>query len=486
MFRIARRFPRMFFIFAASILVTPTTAQDVSQYAITNVNCVDVESGKIQKSQTIILKDGKIETIGPASSISVPKSAQRIDGSGKYAIPGLWDMHIHWYDEKSMQLFPLNGVTGVRFMWGIPQHHTWKKNFAERKKLGPQMVIGSTIVDGPDPYWSGSIVAKNADQGREAVQKVLKQKSEFVKVYSFLPRDAYFAIAKACKENKLDFAGHVPIMVSAAEASDAGQRSMEHLYEILLACSSAETELRKRLTARRNSDDSPRAVAKDRKLRREIVSKALETYDEDKAKKLFEKFAKNDTYQCPTLTVLRNLAYLTEDKVQKNPNLKYIPIAFARFIAPKQRSTKLDETAIKRSRVLLKQNMKILATMQKAKVPIIAGTDCLNPFCLPGFSLHTELELMVEAGLEPIDALRAATINAARFRRAEKTDGSLKAGKTADVVLLNANPLEKITNTRKIESVFVRGVYLDRDFLDRHLAALDNSKKSSNKNKSKK
>ena len=229
-------------------------AQEIlADYALTHINIVDVKAGKIIENQTLILREGKITTIGSAESVTIPDDVSKIDGRGKFAIPGLWDMHIHWYDQKSMQLFPLNGVTGVRVMWGMPQHHTWRKSFSFGKSLGPRMIIGSTIVDGPEPFWRGSIVAKDAESAKSAVEKTQKAKAEFVKVYSLLSREAYFEIAKICNENKIDFGGHVPMMVSAWEASDAGQRSMEHMYEILLSCSSKEKELRDRLMEKRKA-----------------------------------------------------------------------------------------------------------------------------------------------------------------------------------------------------------------------------------------
>ena len=455
--------------------------QQFPDYAITNVNVVDVKSGKIHESQTIVLKNGNIASLGSSDSVKIPEKTKSMDGSGKFAIPGLWDMHIHWYHENSMQLFPLNGVTGVRVMWGTPQHHQWRKRFNESRKLGPRMLIASTIVDGPEPFWNGSIVARDAAGGREAVATARKAKSDFVKVYSLLSRDAYFEIAKSCRENKLDFAGHVPMMVTAAEASDAGQRSMEHMYEILIACSSAENELRKLLTTRRSEGESTRKVFMNQELRKEIMTRALATYDSNKAQQLFKKFVKNRTWQCPTLTVLRNIAWLEDDRVQKNPNLKYIPESFVRFIAPQKRNFSSGKDRIKRTRLIYQQNLKILADMQKANVPIIAGTDCLNPFCLPGFSLHTELELMVKAGLKPVEALRTATIDPARYRRAEKTSGSLEPGKVADIVLLSANPLKEITNTKKIDTVFIRGVRLSRKSIDARLAELDRTQKKPEK-----
>ena len=143
--------------------------QEPSKIAITNISVVDVVRGGIQDGMTILVEDAKIVGVGRADSAEVPGDALIIDGTNKFAIPGLWDMHIHWYQQDSMSLFPINGVTGVRIMWGNYRHHQWRKDFDEGTKLGPRMSIASAIVDGPDPIWPGSIVASNAEEGRQAV-----------------------------------------------------------------------------------------------------------------------------------------------------------------------------------------------------------------------------------------------------------------------------------------------------------------------------
>ena len=328
-----------------------------------------------------------IDYAGNSSQVPAGQHDHTIDASGKFAIPGLWDMHIHTFSEKTMELYPINGVVGARVMWGMPMHHDWRKKFESGKSLGPRMLIASAIIDGKNPIWPGSIVATGKATGIEAVEKALKFKADFAKVYSLLPREAYFAIAEKCDQENLPFDGHVPLLVSPLEASKAGQRCMAHMYEIILGCSSREDELRDlRIQFVEENDDSVRALfgSKAPPTRR----RAYESYDKEKASKLFETFVKNGTWQCPTLTVLHNLAYLTEPKVQNNPNLKYINKMLRNFIAPKKRRRKQSESEIEFEQQRFKMNLKILGDMHKAGVRILAGTDVMNPFCLPGFSLH--------------------------------------------------------------------------------------------------
>ena len=443
--------------------------KDISsaEIAIENISVVDVENGKLLKNQTVLIRDQIITYVGKAPNVTLPETTNRIDGSGKYAIPGLWDMHIHAYSVNEMALFPLNGVTGVRLMWGMPMHHNWRQQFNSAERLGPRMLIASPIIDGPDPIWTGSLIASDKETGIKAIETAIAGKADFAKVYSLLPREAYFAIAEKCKQKGLPFAGHVPRMVTPTEASNAGQRSMEHMYEIILACSSRADELRNRQSKFvAENGGSVRALAT---RGPSTLRQALDSFDPAVADKLFATFKKNNTWQCPTLTVLRNLAFLTEPEIQNNPNLKYINKGLRSFLAPKKPRRPQTEQQVQIQRERFKQLQHILGEMHSAGVPIIAGTDVLNPFCLPGFSLHTELELLVESGLTPAESLQAATINAAKFQNEEKRMGSVAKGKLADIVLLNENPLEKIQNTRAIHTVIYQGKVLNRQTLDKKL-----------------
>ena len=246
---------------------------------------------------------------------------------------------------------------------------------------------------------------------------------------------------------------------------------MEHMYGLLLECSSRGDELRKvQADFVEQNDGEVRSLFSGEAPG--VKRRAIESYDEKAAAELFATLKTNQTWQCPTLTVLRNLAYLETPEVQDNPNLKYINPAMRNFVAPKKSRRPQTDDEVQFERKLFAKNLEIVKAMHDAGVPIIAGTDVLNPFCLPGFSLHTELKLMVRAGLSPGAALRTATINAADFQKKGNEMGSIATGKVADVVLLTANPLKDISNTKKIDTVIYRGKVYDRKKLDEMLEAL--------------
>lgn len=435
---------------------------------IRDVHVIDVVAGDVRPDMAIVISDDRITAVTPAAELESPEGATTVEAAGQFAIPGLWDMHIHWYGQDSMQLFPINGVTGVRVMWGSFMHHAWRRAFEKQQRLGPHMLIGSVIIDGADPIWPGSLIATDAESGRKAVANAIKAKSDFAKVYSLLPREAYFAIAEEANRQGLPFDGHVPMMVSASEASEAGQRCMEHLYEMLLACSGEEHTLRAMQAELVEAEGKVRALSGSQ-VRRDVRRRALATYDAEKAAQLFATFRSNNTWHCPTLTVNRNLAYLQEPEIQNNPDLQYIPENMLRFVAPAKDRFGDNDEARQFARAALEKKYEILLAMHRAGVRLLAGTDVLNPFCLPGFSLHGELQLMVEAGLTPAEALRTATINPAMLQGKESELGSISEGKIADIVLLTGNPLEQISNTTTIDSVILRGKRFDRATLDKLL-----------------
>lgn len=455
--------------------ISITTAQQskihqAKSLAIERVSVIDVEHGTVIKNQTVIIQNGLISTVGDSENIQDQRFDETIDGTGKYLIPGLWDMHIHWFAQPTMDLFPIRGVTGVRVMWGNSTHHRWREAFDAGEKLGPRMLIASQLVDGEEPYWPTSRVAMTEQDGADVVDEAIEAKADFIKVYTLLPRAAYLSVAKNANAKNIPFAGHVPRTVSAWEASELGQKSMEHLYEIRLACSSEEDTLRKLIdNAVESSNDVVRTAMSKDGLLKEINRRAAATFDEAKARKLFRTFRKNETWQCPTLTVLHNMAYIEEPVCQNNPDLMFIPSSLKAFLAPKKDPGGRSAEQLKQSQNELKVLFKILKMMQEEGVPIIAGTDVLNPFCLPGFSLHKELQLMVDAGLTPAQALRTATINPAKYMNRFEELGSVSIGKQADLVLLDANPLEDISHTKKIAAVLLRGKLLNRNALKQRL-----------------
>jgi len=323
------------------------------------------------------------------------------------------------------------------------------------------MALASPIIDGPRPFWPDSIAVSNPEEGRKSVQKVKKWGADFVKVYSYLPRDAYFAIAEESRLGHIPFAGHVPWSVSAAEASDAGQRSIEHLTGVLLACSAQEAEIRNKI---------PQATPFTG--RAGIEARAIQTYDEKKARALFERFIKNGTWQCPTLTVLRSSAYLDDKDFRDDRRLKYMPAQVRQRWERREESRFGNRNAASNdalAKAIYSRYLELVGAMNRTGVQIIAGTDTGNPYCFPGFSLHDELGLLVKSGLTAAEALRTATINPARYLGVEDRLGTVEKGKFADLVLLEANPLDDIHNTHRITTVVQGGQLLDRKALDKML-----------------
>jgi len=298
---------------------------------------------------------------------------------------------------------------------------------------------------------------------------MLKQRgADCVKVYDRLPRDAYFAIIDQAKRDVIPVVGHVPEAITTMEASDAGQKSIEHLMGVLVACSAKEAELRKENEARLRAE----GIRRDTAMLEQAA--ALDSFDEKKASALFARFVKNGTWMCPTLSVLRAVAFSSDADFRSDPRIKYIPDFLKQQFWEDAYGWKehTPEFNAQAKRVFQKQ-LEVVGMMNRAGVRFIAGTDTPNPYVFPGFSLHDELALLVQAGLTPAEALRTATINPAKYFDMEKSLGSVDKGKMADLVLLDANPLTDINNTRKIVAVISGGRYLPKETLQKMLAEVE-------------
>jgi hypothetical protein len=303
---------------------------------------------------------------------------------------------------------------------------------------------------GPPP--PGAFAVANAAEARAAVRILQRSGYNFIKVYNNLPRDGYFTIAEESRALNIPFAGHVPEAVSVGEASDAGQRSQEHLINILLACSTREDELR----AERLATMADPALSGEARLRLIAFPNPeglFDTYSEEKAAALFAKFTKNGTWQTPTLVLLD--AFLRR------------PEAARKQFYMKNLTTADFDALLARIRALLVRYQKLVGDMHRAGVPILAGTDssAFTPI-LPGVGLHEELALLVDSGLTPMEALQSATRNPAMYFGQLAALGTIEPGKSADLVLLDADPLKDIHNTQKIHAVVMRGRYFPREELD--------------------
>jgi len=453
---------------------SPQSPPTSRPFAFTHVTVIDMTGAPPSLDMTVVITGDRITEIGKSAAVHAPEGAQVIDASGKFMIPGLWDMHVHWYHKNYLPLFVANGVTGIRIMWGAPLHQQWRKEIEQGALVGPRMAIASAIVDGPKPIWPGSIAVGNDAEGRQAVIRSKAEGADFIKVYSRLPREAYFAIADEAKKQGIPFAGHVPGPVSVTEASDAGQKSIEHFTSVLEACSTREEELRKAGQDAWSNLPAGQAFPS-RATLRPVTRQMLDTFSPEKANALFARLARNHTWQCPTLTVLRNMAFIKDPAINKDPRVKYMPPEIVSGWDPAGDFRLSDRTeedyALARS--VYKKLTELVVPMRRAGVEFLAGTDVLNPYCLPGFSLHDELTLLVAAGLSPLEALQAATLNPARYLGKEKDLGTIEKGKIADLVLLEANPLEDIGNTRKIDAVVTGGTLFPKAALQKMLADIE-------------
>lgn len=443
--------------------------------AIAHVTLVDVAAKDARLAliphQTVIVTGNRITAVGRTGRVKVPVGARVIDAAGKFLIPGLWDMHAHTLGNKRRRVFfPLfvaNGVTGVRDTAAfipLEQVKLIRQEIADGRLLGPRFVTPGPLVDGPKPAFpEGSIGVGDEAEARRVVRLLKEQGADFIKVYNFVPREAYFALADEAKKQGLPLAGHVPLSVTAAEASRAGHKSLEHLLGVREGSALDEAGLRL---------DALRGTMTGGLMRSQVNSVA--TFDSKKAAELFNLFAKNQTWQVPTLTFWHSVSFYDESRVAyaSDPRLKYMYPELLegwRLESPKSEYKGFveDYAAMKR---LFPEQLKIVGEMHRAGVPILAGTDVAVPYVFPGFSLHEELGWFVKAGLTPLAALQTATVNPAKFLGREKELGTVGRGKLADLVLLDANPLTDISNTQKVRAVVANGRFFDRKALDALLA----------------
>ncbi len=481
-FSLLRSFCCLFFATGLVLLISCSTPHPAS-VALTHVTVIDATGAPPQQDFTVIVADSRIAALGPASYLSIPRGTKVIDASGKYLIPGFADMHVHLLGageptgsrEFILPLLIANGVTSVRDMGGsVELLKQLRKEIAAGDRLGPQIFFTGPYLDGDPPYFQPSIVVHNPPEAASAVQQLKSDGVDFVKVQSRLQPAAYFAIAEVSQRTGMRYVGHVPDSISAREASEAGQASIEHLTGVRLACSTREDELRRRQLAVPPSHGS---VGKSLQLLRDWQQDLLDSYSEQKADQLFQTFVQKHTWQVPTFPLLVHLAYLTpETDLANNPRLKYVPGSVRKNWDQGRRENLAYQLAAEYEmrRKLMQSSLSLVRKMNVAGVPIMAGTDSSAPNVFPGFSLHEDLFYLVQAGLTPMQALQAATAKPAEFLGRTAEQGTVAPGKRADLVLLNANPLDDIHNTQKIDAVLVDGKYLSRSDLDAMLATVAN------------
>ena len=437
---------------------------------ITHVTVIDTESGKEAQNRTVVLSGDRISEVKESSGIKIPAGSKIVDGTGKYLIPGLWDMHVHgnntsWF-AAFFPLYLANGVTGIREMFGPPDANKFRADLAASKIDAPHIYLGSPIVDGNPPVWPNSISVQTPEEARRVVDEQKQRGADFVKVYNRLTREEYFAIVDEAKRQNIPVEGHVPRMISAWEAATAKQKSIEHLTGIPFACSSREKELFPQFSLAKSSGEAE-----------SLMVEASRSYDEAKCQQLFAELKKNGSWPVPTLTVSRSFAMLNDPQFRNDDRVRYFSGEARSWLVAEDdfRLKGKNDEYFASQREFFAFEKKLVGVLFRAGVPMLAGTDVGNPYCFPGFSLHDELALRVDSGVTPLGALQAATLNPARFMGVTDKYGAVSPGKIADLVLLDADPLVDIHNTTRISEVFLAGKEFDRAALNGMLEKALNS-----------
>jgi imidazolonepropionase-like amidohydrolase len=425
---------------------------------ITNATVVDVSNGTLRRGTTVIIEGNRIASVGPPSTPATPRG-QVVDATGMYVIPGLWDMHTHAYfgwdrdfgDSYVLPLFIVNGITGIRDMGSdLEAVLGARSDVAAHRLVGPRMIVSGPMLDGPQVTFKASIAIATPADGRKAVDLLKSRGVDFIKIQSGVPREAYVAIAAEAKQRGIAFEGHVPDAVRASEAIAAGQRTFEHLIGIFEASTPDEATF---LTRRYGAGKDPSA--------NKSLATLLDRYTPAREAGIVGLLARSHVWQCPTLFWERGQWLVDVIGYGEDPDIAYTPRSWIETRYPSMQKSileSMDTDALEVRRRFVDHDLAIVRRLQAAGVPFLAGTDTpAGVGVTPGISLHLELQRFVAAGLTPLEALQTATINPARFYRRLSDYGSVQAGRVADLVILRANPLENIANTRAIGGVVADG-----------------------------
>lgn len=453
----------LFFILFITSLFSCNESGESVDLLITHAEVVDVKNGSILSDQTVAIRNDTIVQI-TSSAGGAFQADMTIDADGRFLIPGLWDMHVHFRGgdsliEENKKLIPLylaHGITTVRDAGGdiTPAVMQWRDQIQNGDMDGPYIYTSGPKLDGPNGTWAGSIELENISQVSAALDSLEKIGVDYVKIYdSRISAEVYLEIIRQAEARGLKTTGHMPFTAKLGDAIDAGLDGSEHLYYAMKACSPLE-------------DSITAAVRENPVGFWSQLQGYIDSYDIDTARAFFQKMAKNKTAIIPTLYVGHTINRLAEDDHQQDTMLTYIGPGIQTTYAGRVRGAKRSSPAIKSMRQdMEKLFQSMVRPMQEEGVLVLAGSDCgpFNSYVYPGSSLHEEIRMMVQnSKLSPAEALRAATINGAIFFEKEELYGSVEEGKVAELVLLEGNPLENIENTQKVSKVIVRNKVYDK------------------------
>ncbi|WP_339656125.1 amidohydrolase family protein [uncultured Maribacter sp.] len=454
-------------IFCYATMLSCTSEPNITyDVAIENVNLIDLETGQIDLS-TIYLKDGRLAHIENTVEKSSSKATATIDGSGKYALPGFWDNHVHFRGGDSLiaanknflNLFIANGITTVRDAGGdlTSSVMKWQKAITNNELVGPKIFTSGPKIDGPGATWAGSLEVENDQDISKALDSLQSIPTDFVKIYdSKITGENYLRTIRDAEKRNLITSGHMPFTVQLEATIDAGLDAVEHLYYILKGCSANEEEITQKLITKEIGfwDAMPLLQA---------------SFSDLTALKTFKNLKTNNVFVVPTLHIGSVLSYLDEVDHTKDEYLKYMSSDVQKTYQGRiDRVKNASKKQIADRKKLDQFFGKLAYNLNKNGVSLLAGSDsgAYNSYTYPGISLHKEMEALVATGISPLDALRSSAYNGAKFLKQDVDYGTISEGKIADIVLLNTNPLENIKNTQDIYMVFTKGTARSKTDLD--------------------
>lgn len=439
-----------------AIALTSSLCAPAQTLTIAHATLVDTVTGKLSPDTTVVIQGNRITRVGPSKTLR-PGTGTLVDAHGQYLIPGLWDMHTHVFfgstaadgTDVILPLLLANGVTGIRDMGSdLDPILKAREDVAAHRLLGPRMVVSGPMLDGAKSHYKAAIPLTTPDDARKAVDMLKSRGVDFIKVQSNVPREAYFAVVDQARKDNLEFEGHVPDSIRASEAVASGQRTFEHLIGIFEA----------------STPDEDKYVAGSKKL----PGAFLQSYDPAREATIIQLLAKDHVWQCPTLFWERGQWLVDVVDYKADPDIAYAP---ARWVTRWPRSQKgiaasMDTDPVPVRERFVDHELDIVRKLHTAGVPFLAGTDSpAGVDLIPGISLHLELQRFIAAGFTPLEALQTATLNPALFFNKRGDYGTVEQGRVADLVLLTANPLEDIANTRRIAAVITDGRYLSTEDL---------------------
>ena len=447
---------------------------------IQNVTIVDAIDGARQ-NQSVVISGDRIIEVGLAEQVTAPEGAEVVDGSDKYLIPGLWDAHVHITNTPAMRqaMFPLfivNGITYVRDtaaeLDDILAMREESVRLAESEGMAPDVYILGHHIDGQWLSWDSSVSAVTPEQAMAHMDELEEIGVDEMKVYELLSPEVFHTVVQEAKERGYKVTAHVPLTMDVIEASNAGLSAMEHMQNLELACSGEWQEMleeRRRIIA-----EGPELPGNEfrQSLQQAHYLRALQTQDAERCDEVLETLARNQTWQIPTLTITTLQGHRLYDRPEWRETFRYLPESVESDWL--ERAEQMSQTESSEQGLAYTEWVEtILPKLPELVIPIMAGTDMPLAQLIPGFSLHAELELMVEAGLTPLQVLHAATVAPAEWYGLEGEQGRIAEGMAADLLLLGENPLEDISATREIEAVVRAGFLHTRSDLDAILQQLE-------------